>query len=98
MKKFLIGAAASAAILGVMAIPVFAAGPGYNPPPAVDDVCNAGHGAFAAFSDPSLHGSPGDPSSFGNHQPPYFGDDELGSARRGVTGENNSNASEACRN
>lgn len=90
IKKFLIGAAAGAAMLGSMVIPAFAAGPGYNPPPAVADVCNANHGAFAAFSDPSLHGTPG--------QPPYFGDDELGSARGGLTGENNSNWSEYCRN
>ena len=90
IKKFLIGASVSAVIFGSMAVPAFAAGPGYNPPPAVSDVCNAGHGAFAAFSDPSLHGTPG--------QPPYFGDDELGSARGGLTGENNSNWSEYCRN
>lgn len=90
IKKLLIGASTSAFILGTMAVPAFAAGPGYNPPPAVADVCNSGHGAFAAFSDPALHWTPG--------QPPYFGDDELGSARRGVTGENNSGYSEYCRN
>lgn len=89
IKKVLAGAAASAVLLGAMAIPAFAAGPGYNPPPAVSDVCNAGHGAFAAFSDPSLHWTLG--------QPPYFGDSELGSARGGVTGENNSNYSQICR-
>lgn len=90
IKKFLAGAAVSAVMLGVMAVPAFAAGNGYNPPPAVSDVCNAGHGAFGAFSDPSLHGVPS------NGQPPYFGDDVLGSARGGLTGENNSGYSEYC--
>ena len=88
IKKALITGAITAAILA-SAVPAFAAGPGYNPPPAVSDVCNAGHGAFAAFSDPSLHWTP--------YQPPYFGDDELGSARGGLTGENNSNYSQYCR-
>ena len=97
IKKILVSSGAAAIMFSSLAGGAFAAGPGYNPPPAVSDVCNAGHGAFAAFSDPSLHGSPGDETSFGNHQPPYFGDDELGSARGGTTGENNSNASAACR-
>ncbi len=89
MKKVLIGVAAGAVMLGTMVIPAFAAGDGYNPPPAVLDVCNAGHGAFGAFSDPSFHGEYG--------QPPYFGDGVLGSARGGLTGENNSNYSAYCR-
>ena len=89
IKKIAIGLSAGAIILGASVLPAFAAGPGYNPPSAVDDVCNAGHGAFAAFSDPDQHWTSG--------QPPYFGDSELGSARGGLTGENNSNASEACR-
>lgn len=92
MKKVIIGGLASLATVGVMAASALAAGPGYNPPTAVSDVCNAGHGAFAAFSDPALHG---DPSS---GQPPYFGDDVLGSARGGVTGANNSNYSQFCQN
>jgi len=90
MKRFLIGASAGAIMFSSLVSPTFAAGPGYNPPPAVADVCNAGHGAFAAFSDPSLHFVPS------NGQPPYFGDDVLGSARGGLTGENNSNYSEYC--
>lgn len=90
IKKLLVGSAAGAIMLASVAIPAFAAGPGYNPPPAVSDVCNSGHGAFAAFSDPALHWTTG--------QPPYFGDSELGSARGGVTGENNSNYSDYCRN
>jgi len=48
----------------------------------------AGHGAFGAFSDPSLHGTSG--------QPPYFGDNQLGSARAGETGAIQKAASEAC--
>ncbi|MBI2420880.1 MAG: hypothetical protein HYV38_02240 [Candidatus Levybacteria bacterium] len=89
IKKIAFAGAAAGLFLS-SAAGVFAAGPGYSPPPAVSNVCNAGHGAFAAFSDPSLHGTPG--------QPPYFGDNELGSARGGATGENNSNYSESCRN
>ncbi len=87
IKKFLANAA-TAGLLLANAAGAFAAGPGYNPPPAVLDVCNAGHGAFAAFSDPDSHWTPG--------QPPYFGDNELGSARAGVTGVNNSGFSASC--
>ena len=32
------------------AVPVSADDTGYNPPPAVADNCDAGHGAFGAFS------------------------------------------------
>lgn len=57
----------------------------WDPP---TDQCNAAHGAFQWFSDPSYHFGPG--------QPPYFGDSELGSARGGATGENNSSYSQSC--
>jgi hypothetical protein len=73
-----------------------AAGPGYFQPPTAASVCDAGHGAFAAFSNPSLHGHPGDTNSEFNGQPPYFGDDQLGSARAGVTGAVQKAASEYC--
>lgn len=59
IKKILVGAVATGLMLSSFAGAALAAGPGYNPPPAVDDVCNAGHGAFAAFSDPNLHWTPG---------------------------------------
>ncbi|MBI2591976.1 hypothetical protein HYW36_00660 [Candidatus Saccharibacteria bacterium] len=87
-KKIVIAVVASAGMVAGMAVPALAAGPGYSPPPAVADACNAGHGAFAAFSDPSQHWTPG--------QPPYFGDGELGSARGGATGANNSSYSQYC--
>ena len=89
-KKVVIAAIASVGMVAGMAVPALAAGPGYSPPPAVADVCNAGHGAFAAFSDPSQHGEPS------SGQPPYFGDDVLGSARGGATGANNSGYSLFC--
>ena len=89
MKRFLVGLmGASVAAIGFGGMSAFAAGPGYNPPPQAVAVCDAGHGAFGAFSDPSLH--------FTTGQPPYFGDDVLGSARAGLTGEVNSDASAAC--
>lgn len=93
IKKFLAGAALTAAAFGSMAVPAFAAGSGgWDPPTQALDSCNYAHGAFQYFSDPSVH------FESGNGQPPYFGDDELGSARGGATGENNSNYSEYCRN
>lgn len=52
--------------------------------------CQASHGTFTYFSDPSLHGIPG------NGQPPYFGDRVLGSAPGGVTGDNNADTSAYC--
>lgn len=89
MKRFLVGlVAAATATIGFGGVGVFAAGDGYSQPPAAQSVCDAGHGAFGAFSDPSLH--------FTTGQPPYFGDSVLGSARAGATGEVNSDASVAC--
>lgn len=90
MKRFLVGFTAAVATLGFGGVSALADGPGYNPPPQAVAVCDAGHGAFGAFSDPSLHFVPG------NGQPPYFGDDVLGSARAGLTGQVNSDASAAC--
>jgi hypothetical protein len=50
MKKLvcLIGVFSLAGVIG--AIPASADDGGYNPPPAVQDICDAGHGAFGAFS------------------------------------------------
>jgi hypothetical protein len=88
MKRFLVGFTAAAATLGFGGVSALADGPGYSPPPQAAAVCDAGHGAFGAFSDPSLHFTLG--------QPPYFGDDVLGSARAGVTGQVNSDYSAFC--
>ena len=91
MKRFTIGfvtAGLSAFAFG--GVTVYADGPGYNPPPQAAAVCDAGHGAFGAFSIPSLHFVPS------SGQPPFFGDDVLGSARAGVTGEVNSSFSASC--
>ena len=50
MKKLvcLIGALSLFGVFGVM--PASADDSGYNPPPAVAGKCDAGHGAFGAFS------------------------------------------------
>jgi hypothetical protein len=37
-------------LCGIGVVPASADDTGYNPPPAVADNCNAGHGAFGAFS------------------------------------------------
>lgn len=89
MKRLIVLVAIVFAALSLTAV-AFAAGSGYNPPPQVATVCDAGHGAFGAFNDPALHFIPG------NGQPPYFGDSTLGSARGGVTGEVNSDFSAFC--
>lgn len=65
--------------------PTDGGGQSWEPP---TDQCNAGHGAFQWFADPSKH--------FTRGQPPYFGDNELGSARGGATGANNSGYSAYC--
>ena len=92
MRRLAVGLTTAAlAAFGFWGVTAVADGPGYNPPPQAQAVCDAGHGAFGAFSDPSLHFVPG------NGQPPYFGDDVLGSARGGVTGEVNSDYSAFCR-
>jgi hypothetical protein len=91
MKRFLVGLmVAAVAAIGFGGVSAFAAGNGYNPPPQAQAVCDAGHGAFGAFSDPSLHFIPG------NGQPPYFGDNVLGSAPGGVTGDVNADYSASC--
>lgn len=92
IRKILAGAAAGALMLGSTAVPAFAAGSGdWNPPTQALDSCNYAHGVFEYFSDPSVH------FELSKGQPPYFGDDVLGSAPGGLTGENNSNYSEYCR-
>jgi hypothetical protein len=50
MKKLvcLLGVFSLFGVMGV--VPVSADDTGYNPPPAVADNCDAGHGAFGAFS------------------------------------------------
>ncbi|HEY8635506.1 MAG TPA: hypothetical protein VIO34_11165 [Candidatus Dormibacteraeota bacterium] len=89
MKRLFVGLVmAATATIGFGSV-AFAAGSGYNPPPQVTNVCDAGHGAFGAFSDPSLHFNT-------EGQPPYFGDNVLGSAPDGLTGLNNSSYSATC--
>lgn len=85
-KQFFVATAVGALLIAALSVvPVQASGP---TPPAE---CNAGHGAYTAFSNPLLH------FVTGIGQPPYFGDDVLGSARKGLTGENNANYSEFCK-
>lgn len=87
MRKLFVGMVmAAVATIGFGAV-AFADVPTPNIPN-----CQAGHGAFTYFSDPSLHGIPG------NGQPPYFGDSVLGSAPGGVTGDNNADYSAYCNN
>jgi hypothetical protein len=51
MAKRLFGLIGTFAVLSALTVlPVSADDGGYNPPPAVADNCNAGHGAFGAFS------------------------------------------------
>jgi len=90
MKKKVLLSSVVLALLTALVLPIeaFAGGNGYceesqqGCDKAFEQTECAGHGAFGAFSDPNRHGTP--------YQPPYFGDDELGSARRGATGDNNS--------
>lgn len=92
VKKILAGVGAATVMLSFMAVPVLAAGTGeWNPPPQSLGSCNYAHGVFQYFSDPSTHFVPN------SGQPPYFGDDVLGSAPGGLTGQNNSNYSQYCR-
>ena len=69
-------------------------GPGYSPPPAVADNCNAGHGAFGAFGGKYNNlgindlGTNGAPGAANPHAPGAGGL---------TTGEVNSAASAACR-
>jgi hypothetical protein len=51
MTRKLIGLIGVAGVLfGFGAVPALADDTGYNPPPAVTGKCDAGHGAFGAFS------------------------------------------------
>lgn len=51
MTRKVIGLIGLAGVLfGLGAIPASADDNGYNPPPAVQGKCDAGHGAFGAFS------------------------------------------------
>lgn len=86
MKKFLAGAAATAVMLSSFAGVAFASEIPENFPGDNGISCNAWHGAPGGFG----------PESPYSTLPPYFSDDVLGSARGGLTGENNSNYSEYC--
>ena len=91
MNRFVVGLmVAATAAIGFGGVGALAAGDGYNPPPQALANCDAMHGAFGAFSDPSLHFIPS------NGQPPYFGDNVRGSARGGATGDVNADASASC--
>lgn len=62
MARRIIGLVGVAGLLfGFGVIPVSADDTGYNPPPAVTGKCDAGHGAFGAFSH---HFEFQDPSGF----------------------------------
>ena len=51
MKRRVFGVVGVLGMLAALgAVPVSADDNGYNPPPAVQDNCDAGHGAFGAFS------------------------------------------------
>ncbi|HLY83014.1 MAG TPA: hypothetical protein VKQ71_08510 [Acidimicrobiales bacterium] len=50
MRKVLAVAAAFGMFAALGVLQVSASDDGYNPPPAVQGVCDAGHGAFGAFS------------------------------------------------
>ena len=69
-------------------------GPGYSPPPAVADNCNAGHGAFGYFGGKYNNlgindlGSNGAPGAANPHAPGAGGI---------TTGQNNSGFSAFCR-
>jgi len=96
-RKLMTGIVAGIMMICGAAIPAIAAGNGYcvssangcENSGANNNSC-AAHGAFGAFSDPSQHGQPS------SGQPPYFGDDQLGSARGGATGDVNSGFSQTC--
>jgi hypothetical protein len=85
-KKLFLVTLLAALLLAATAAPAIAGGGGYCAngegcdKSAEKTVCS-GHGAFGAFSEPDNHWTLG--------QPPYFGDNELGSARGGATGANN---------
>ncbi len=86
MRKLLLAILGFGALFGLAATP--AGAEGIPPYPSTLPTCDAGHGAFTAFSDPSLHFTVG--------QPPYFGDTVLGSARGGATGDVNADYSASC--
>jgi hypothetical protein len=95
MSKRAILTPVAAVVLAVMPTSTaFAASPGYSPPPAVDETCNAGHGTFGALgghdnnagiNDPGANDAPG---AANPHEPNPDG---------GTTGEGNSSYSAFCR-
>ncbi len=89
MRKFFVGIVmASVATIGFGSV-AFAS---YNQPPTAASVCDSGHGVFGAFS--PYKGGTGSNDVPG--QPPYFGDQTLGSATGGATGAVNSDYSASC--
>lgn len=89
MSRFVLAVIGAGALLCATGLPALAAeGSVPDPGSIIPAACDAGHGAFTYFADPSLH--------FTSGQPPYFGDNVLGSARGGATGAVNSDYSASC--
>jgi hypothetical protein len=93
-KRPIIAAVAGLAFAVMPTSTAFAASPGYSPPPAVGDNCQAGHGTFGAIgghdsnlgiNDPGANGAPG---ASNPHAPAEGG---------GTVGELNSDYSASCR-
>lgn len=86
MKKFLAGAAITAAALGSMAAPAFADRPAYGEQPGYDQAsdCGSGHGSFAYFDGDTNLGV----KSLGPGTPVYH--NGATGQEDGATGSNNS--------
>ena len=93
IKRLLTTVVAALAIAVIPTSMAFADSPGYSPPPAVDDKCNAAHGAFGAIGghDSNLGvndlGANGAPGASNPHAPAEGG---------GTVGPLNSDYSASC--
>ena len=87
IKKFIVGTAAGALMLGATIVPAFAANPGYGEQPGYDQAsaCGQNHGSFSYFDGDTNLGV----KSLGPGTPVYHGG-AVGQ-EPGATGYNNSN-------
>jgi hypothetical protein len=95
MYKRLIGTAVTAVAFALVPTgTAFADSPGYSPPPAVEDNCNAGHGTYGALGGHDNNAGVNDP---GNNGAPGASNPHAPNPDGSTTGASNSGYSDFCR-
>jgi hypothetical protein len=94
LKRPVMTAAAALAFALMPTSTAFADSPGYSPPPAVEENCDAGHGTFGALGGHDNNAGVNDP---GSNEAPGAANPHAPNPDGGTTGASNSDYSASCR-